>query len=445
MSDVARPSDEYRLWNPFTQMQDFLGSQLLIVERGEGPYLFDQRGKQYLNLTSCLWNAPLGLSCTEVVEAIGAQLENLGYSTLFRASHRPAINLANRIAHITPDGLSRVFLTSNGSESVETAIKMVRQFFSRKGSGKYKVISLERAYHGVSYGALAASGSPGDKAGFEPMPEGFIQVPAPYSRDARSPEAAAAIAASAAQELEKTILAEGPETVAMFLIEPVQGFGGVIIPTQAYFDAITETCRKYDVKLVLDEVTTGFGRTGRMFAAENWGLKPDVMCLGKALGAGYFPVGATVASEEIWNAFQGRASGDKLNHGSTNAGHPGACAAALAAIDIYTRDDLISRAKSNGEHFLESLKELAALSIVDDVRGIGMMFAIDLVRDGTTREPLDEAAMTRIITGCFANGLWVHLAGSRILLLPPFIMDAPLLDEAYTKLKKVLTKAQGWV
>ena len=445
MSDSALPYDEYRLWNPFTQMQDFLDSQLLIVERGEGPYLFDQRGKQYLNLTSCLWNAPLGLSCTEVVEAIGAQLQDLGYSTLFRASHRPAINLANRIAEITPDGLSRVFLTSNGSESVETAIKMVRRYFSRKGSGKYKVISLEGAYHGVSYGALAASGSPEDKAGFGPMPEGFIQVPAPYSRDARSPVTAAAIAASAAQELEKTILAEGPETVAMFLIEPVQGFGGIIIPTQAYFDAVVETCRKYDVKLVLDEVTTGFGRTGRMFAAENWGLKPDVMCLGKALGAGYFPVGATVASEEIWNAFQGKAGDDKLNHGSTNAGHPGACAAALAAIDIYTRDDLIGRAKLNGERFLESLKELAALSIVDDVRGIGMMFAIDFVRDGSTREPLDEAAMTRIVTGCFANGLWVHLAGSRILLLPPFIMDRPLLDEAYIKLKKVLTKAQGWV
>ena len=426
-------------------MQDFLRSQLLIVERGEGPYLFDHRGKRYLNLTSCLWNAPLGLGCTEIVEAIRKQLEDLGYSTLFRASHRPAINLAQRISEITPKGLGRVFLTSNGSELVETAIKLVRQYYSRKGSNKYKVISLEGAYHGVSYGALAASGSPEDKAGFGPMPEGFIQIPAPYSRNARSPEAAADFAASSAKHLEMTILAEGPQTVALFLIEPVQGFGGVIIPTQEYFDIVSETCRRYDVKLVLDEVTTGCGRTGRMFAANNWSLSPDVMCLGKALGAGYFPVGATVATDEIWDVFQGRASGDRLNHGTTNAGHPGACAAALTTIDILTRGNLISDAKRRGEHFLGRLKKLIELPIVDDVRGIGMMFAIDLTRDSSTGEPLDAVAMTRVVEGCFAKGLWVHLARSRILLFPPFIMEDALLDEAADGLKEVLTRAQRWI
>ncbi len=444
-SALMSANSDYHLWHPFTQMQKILHGTNIIVERGEGAFLYDQNGKRYLNLTSCLWNAPLGLGCAEIIEAVTKQLNELSFAAIFRTAHRPAIDLAAKVADILPAGLNRVFLTSNGSESVESAIKMVRQYFHRLGSRKYKVISLENAYHGVSYGALAASGFADDQLGFGPMPEGFVKIPAPFNRDTQTDEERAAFEIACAQRLEKTILAEGPENVAMFLIEPVQAMAGVIIPSQDYFDIIAETCRRYEVKLVVDEVTTGFGRTGTLFAAEQFGLQPDVMCLGKAISGGHFPLGATVATDEIWNAFLDGSDDGRFNHGSTYAGHPGACAAGLAAIDILTRDSLIADASTRGTVFLERLRELTELQVVDDVRGIGMLFAIDLVRDEKSREPLDTTGMDMVMRACFARGLWVHFSANRILLLPPFIMDGPLLDEALAGLKRILSRVPSWI
>ena len=437
--------EDYHLWHPFSQMQKILGAQNIVVERGEGPYLYDQNDKRYLNLTSCLWNAPLGLGRKDIIDAVHKQLNELSFAALFRTAHRPAIDLARKVAEIAPKRLNRVFLTSNGSESVESAIKMVRQYFHRKGSGKYKVISLENAYHGVSYGALAASGFADDQQGFGPMPEGFVKIAQPFNRDSQSEAEREAFEIACAEQLEKAILAEGPETVAMFIIEPVQGMGGAIVPGQAYFDIISETCKRHDVKLVVDEVTTGFGRTGTLFASERFNLDPDVMCLGKAISGGYFPLGAAVATDEIWDAFLADTDAMRFNHGSTNAGHPGACAAGLAAIDILTRDNLIEDAAARGEAFLERLQELKELQVVDNARGIGMLFAIDLVRDPAGREPLDAEAMDMVAKACFARGLWVHIAGSRILMLPPFILEDSHFDEAFSGLKRILSRVPNWI
>lgn len=455
MSVVQQPSaavtagqsrqDEYHLWHPFTQMRKFLDSQMLIVERGQGVYLYDQNGKQYLNLNSCLWNAPLGLGRPEIIEAVVHQLHELSYSSLFRFAHRPAVNLAQKIARIVPGRLNRVFLTSNGSESVETAIKMVRKYFHLQGTRKYKVISLEGAYHGVSYGALAASGFVQDKAGFGPMPDGFCRVPAPHCQRARSMEERKDHALYCAEALEKTIVAEGPDTVAMFIMEPVQAMGGVMIPPDEYFKAVTATCRKYGIKFVLDEVTTGFGRTGTLFAAEHWDLAPDVLCLGKAISGGYLPLGAAVATDEIWSAFLGDNDERKFNHGSTYAGYPGACAAGLAAIDLLTEDGLIEKAAQRGEQFLRRLRELLDLPAVDDVRGIGMMFAIDLVRDAQSREPLDSDAMEIVMRAFFARGLWVHASGSKILMFPPLVIEDEQLDEAFASIRKILFRVPRWI
>ncbi|WP_419914399.1 aspartate aminotransferase family protein [Hoeflea sp.] len=442
---VAQAGDDYHLWHPFSQMQKILSAQNIVVERGEGPYLYDQNNKRYLNLTSCLWNAPLGLGRQDIIEAINKQLNDLSFAALFRTAHRPAIDLAKKVAEIVPGRLNRVFLTSNGSESVESAIKMVRQYFHRKGSSKYKVISLENAYHGVSYGALAASGFAEDQQGFGPMPEGFLKIPQPFNRDSQTEAEREAFEIACAEELEKTIIAEGPESVAMFIIEPVQGMGGAIAPGQAYFDIISETCKRHDIKLVVDEVTTGFGRTGTLFASERFNLDPDVMCLGKAISGGYFPLGAAVATDEIWDAFLADGDDMRFNHGSTNAGHPGACAAGLAAIDILTRDNLIADAAARGTAFLERLQELKELQVVDNVRGIGMLLAIDLVRDEASREPLDSEAMAMVAKACFARGLWVHFSGSRILLLPPFILEESHFDEAFAGLKRILSRVPSWI
>ncbi|MBO6638902.1 MAG: aspartate aminotransferase family protein [Roseitalea sp.] len=435
----------YRLWHPFTPMKQFLDFQPLVFEGGEGPYIVTTGGKRYLNLTSCLWNAPFGLGRTEIIESIHEQMQQLGAASLFRASHPRAIELARRLGEQAPGSLNHAFLTSNGSESIESAIKLVRQFFSRRGSKKSKVISLDKAYHGVSYGALAASGFAEDQHGFGPMPEGFLHIPRPDAREAPPGVTAADHNLACARKLEEAILAEGPDTVAMFLIEPVQGLGGVIVPTQDYFDRIVETCRKYDVKLVLDEVTTGFGRTGTYFAAERFGLTPDVMCLGKALGGGYFPAGAVLASDEIWETFWGDSLDDQFSHGSTYSGHPAACAAAIAVMDLLADGTMIQQVEQRGAHFRRRLDELLALPIVGAVRGIGMMFAIDLVADKKANTPLDTDALVTVFRGLFAKGLWVHPAHSKILLLPPFIMDEPVIDEACDGLAEVLTRAHRWI
>ena len=436
---------DYRLWHPFTPMKQFLEFNPQIIESGDGVYLFSESGKKFLNLTSCLWNAPFGLGCREIIDRIHLQLGQLGAASLFRTSHPAAVELAGRIADIAPDGLNHVFLTSNGSEAIESAIKLVRQYFFRRGSGKYKVISLQNAYHGVSYGALAASGFGDDQRGFGPMPGGFLHIPRPDPREAPQGTSAADHIASCADRLEETILAEGPETVAMFLLEPVQGMGGVVIPTQAYFDRVAAICRKYDVKLAFDEVTTGMGRTGTMFAAQRWGITPDVLCLGKAMGGGYFPLGAVVASDEIWNAFQGDSHEDQFKHGSTYSGHPGACAAGLAVLDLLADGEMIAQVRQRGDHFLQGLQELTELPIVSEVRGIGMMFAVDLVRDKQDQTPLDASAMLAVLRGMFAKGLWVHPAESKILMLPPFIMDEPTIDEACVGLRDVLKRAHAWI
>ncbi|MEM8877173.1 MAG: aspartate aminotransferase family protein [Pseudomonadota bacterium] len=442
---IQPDAESYRVWNPFTPMKQFLGFQPVIFESGDGPFLYTTHGKRYFNLISCLWNAPFGLGRTEIIESIYQQMQQLGATSMFRASHPRAIELAQRLTEKAPGSLNHAFPTSNGSESIETSIKLIRSYYARQGTNKYKVISLDRAYHGVSYGALAASGLAEDQQGFAPLPEGFIHIPRPDAREAPKGVSPDDHILACARRLEDVILAEGPETVAMFIMEPVQGLGGVIVPTQDYFDSIVATCRKYDVKLVFDEVTNGFGRTGTYFAANRWGVEPDVMCLGKALGGGYFPTGTVLASDEIWEAFWGDSNNDQFNHGSTYAGHPGACAAGIAVMDLLADGSMLQQVEQRGAYFLSKLEKLLDLPIVGAVRGIGMMFAIDLVADKKANTPLGTDAMISVFRGMFAKGLWVQPAESKVLLLPPFIMDEETIDEACDALTEVLQRAYRWI
>lgn len=445
MGQGGHTLDGYHLWQPFTQMQTFLREEGIIIEQGDGPYLVDVNGKEYLNMTSSVWNVPYGLGQDEIVDAISAQLKKLGYGSLLRAAHPEAIELAALVADITPGKLNRVFFTSNGSESIETGIKMARAYWAAKGSRKHKVLSLKGAYHGCSYGALSASGFDDDKEGFHPLLPGFHQIEPPYcyrcpfglKRDSCQLECAHA--------LESAIIEHDPDEVALFLIEPVQGLHGVIIPSQDYFDVICRICDKYDVLLMVDEVTTGFGRTGEMFAVNHWNVEPDLMALGKAMSAGYWPLGATVATDEIWKQFLGSDNKSRFNHGSTFSGHPGGSAAGSTAINKMLNDNIAETAKRKGEYFYNKLRELDDLPIVGDVRGIGMMFAVELVRDRETKDPLDAELMKRIVMACFAGGVWVHVGGSTLMMLPPFIVDEALMDEAARRLRKVLRASQHWI
>ena len=444
MANVSTVLEDYHLWQPFTQMKTFLADHQIIIERGEGPYLFDVNGKEYLNLTSCLWNVPLGLGRREIIDAITEQLNTLAYSSLFRAGHTAAIELARLVAEICPGQLDRVFFTSNGSESIETAVKIARRYFWQEQPRKHKVLSLKSAYHGVSYGALSASGFDDMKEGFGPLLPGFRQIEPPYCYRCPFGRTYPDCGVKCARALEDAVLEEKPEQVALFLVEPVMGFGGVVVPPAEYFDIVTAICREYEVLLAVDEVTTGFGRTGKMFAIEHWQAQPDIMALGKAMSAGYFPLGATVLTNDIWQRFIGPDDSTRFEHGSTNSGHPGGCAAGRATIELFRREGYVEKAARRGEFFLERLRELTDLPIVGDVRGLGMIFAVEFVRDKQTKEPLEAGAMAKLVEACYVSGLWVHLSGNRIILLPPFILDEDALDEAYRRLRQVITMAANW-
>lgn len=437
--------EEYHLWQPFTQMQTFLDDVHFVVERGEGPYLFDTQGKQYLNLISCLWNAPLGLSRDDIVDAIADQLRTLGYSPIFRASHTPAIELAGLVAQVTPGDLNRVFFTSNGSEAIESGVKMVRQYYRLKGQDKYKVISLKLGYHGVSYAAMAASGLQADKELFKPVPDGFLQIPPPYCYRCEFGLEYPSCELKCAHHLEEVVLEQGPDSVAMFLMEPVMGVAGCVAPPPEYLKTIAEICKKYDIILMLDEITTGFGRTGNMFAAQTYDVEPSIMALGKGISAGYFPLGATVATDEIFREFLGPTNERRFNHGSTYAGHPGACAAGIKTIDYFTTSNVIAETADKGRRFFEQLKSLEELPVVGDVRGVGMMFGIEFVTDKESKTPMPEETMQRIMMACFAAGLFVHLSGNCIILMPPFVMTDDLLTEAAAKLRAVFQRAPRWM
>jgi adenosylmethionine-8-amino-7-oxononanoate aminotransferase len=428
--------DNYNWWNPFTQINFFLKSPV-IIEKAEGVYIFDIHNRKYLDVSSSMWNVCLGHNQKEIINTITEQYQKLDFVSPFRASNDVAIRLTDKLASLCPINSAKIFLTCNGSDSVEAGIKIARQYFRLKKMNKYKIISLENSYHGVSYGAMACSGFEEDKQYFLPIPDGFIQIPSPNCYHCAYDSKYPACQLQCASFLETTILKEGTDTVAMFIMEPVMGMGGVIIPPEGYYEIIVDICKKYNILFMLDEVTTGLGRTGKLFAAEIWNLSPDMMALGKALSNGYFPIGATVVTREIWNAFLGDDS-VRFNHGSTYFGHPVGCAAALRCIELIEKGNYLIKISELSDFFAQLLKQLREHPLVGDVRSIGMMFAVEFVEDKELKTPLNSEKMKKLVIGCHTQGLWAHFAGNTMLIFPSFIVDRNLLETVYHILLKVL-------
>ncbi len=429
--------DNYHWWMPFTQMNTFLKKHPVIIDQAEGVYLTDTNGRKYLDMSSSMWNVCLGHKRKEIIEAIYNQYHRLDFSSPFRASNSKAVELAKKLSEINHSQLKKSFFTCNGSDSVEAGIKMARQYFKLKNQKKYKIISLKKAYHGVSYGAMAASGFEEDKVYFEPLPAGFLQIPPPYCYRCPYNKTYPSCNIECANYLEEVIKKEKPETVAMFLIEPVMGMGGVIIPPKEYFKIINKICKKYNILLMVDEVTTGFGRTGKMFAHEYWNLSPDIMCLGKGISNGSFPIGATMVTDKIWEQFL---NGDEktFNHGSTYFGHPVGCAAALTCIDIIIKENIIENVQEKGKYFSKLLNDLKGIRIVGDIRSIGLMFAIEFVNDKEYKQPLNKALISKIIGSCHMLGIWAHFTENVMLLFPPFICSNEHLQKAFHILNRVI-------
>ena len=448
---INRDRNSYHLWHPFTNMKTFFDESIVFVE-GKGARIKDIDGNEYINGMSSLWNVHCGLGRQEIIDAISGQLSKLAFCSITRAANLPAIELADKLAEITPEKLNRVFLTSTGSAAIEASVMMIRQYAKLKGTPeKYQVISLEDGYHGVSAAAMSASGVKSMQRLFEPLLPGFHHIPPPYCYRCRYSKTYPDCGLRCAAELERTILRLGPENIGAFLLEPVMAFAGGIIPPDGYLTKIREICDTYDVKLIFDEITTGFGRLGAMFAADYWDVRPDIMALSKGINSGYLPLGAVMCTDEIYEAFLAERPGSGtwswadsgiFSHGSTSDGHPVCCASALANIDIIQKEKLPENAKEIGGYLLSRMKEFLKFSFVGEVRGLGLLIAVELVEDKADRTPLSSDSVFMISTRLLKSGLFAYCMGNCITLFPPLIFTREDADETYTIFSKTFQKVE---
>ena len=413
---------------------------------GKGAYIEDSEGNEYIDCLSGLWNNTAGNGRPELADAAAAQMRQMAFVSGYAGSANPrAIELSERLAHLTYPSINHFYLTSGGGESTDSNIKLARYYWKLKGKpDKTKVISRIWGYHGVTMAAMCATGIPAYWPMFEPRIPGFSHIPSPYPYLYEAPEGAKSQGIAAADELEKQILEEGPDTVAMFIAEPVQGAGGVIVPQEDYFKRIREICDQYEVLLVADEVITGFGRTGKMFGLEHWGIEPDLMQFAKAITSGYFPLGGIGISDEIASVMND--SGSPWMHAYTYSSHPVGCAVALAMMDIVENEDFVGQAQTKGKHLLVKLKEaLADHPHVGEVRGLGMMCGVELVKDKATKEMFDasDGIGAKVHAETVKRGMFSRVRGDCYCVAPPIVTSESTIDDIASILGDSVEAALG--
>lgn len=422
--------DEAHLIHPLHSPKGHVGGKVWVG--GKGAFLIDANGDRFIDGLSGLWNNTAGNGRPELADAAYKQMTDLAYSSGYTGSSNPrAIELAERLAAITYPNINHFFFTSGGGESTDSNIKMARYYWKLKNKpNKTKVISRIWGYHGVTLAAMCATGINSYWPMFEPRIPGFVHIPCPDPYRYRSSDASVSVGIAAANELEKAILEEGADSVAMFIAEPVQGAGGVIVPPDDYFPRIREICDQYEVLLVSDEVITGFGRTGTMFGLEHWGVKPDLIQYAKAITSGYFPLGGIGVSDEIAQTMED--SGKPWMHAYTYSAHPTGCAVALAMLDIIETEDFPGQAKQKGTRLLAGLRSaLSDHPHVGDIRGLGMMCAVEYVKDTATGEtfPAEDAIGARIHEETVARGMFSRVRGDVYALAPPIVTEEQTLDD----------------
>lgn len=438
------------LWMHFTRMGRAQQAETPVIVAGDGCYVTDSAGRRYLDGLSGLFVSQVGYGRRELAEVAATQAEAMHYFPIWSHAHPPAVELAARLAALAPGDLDRVFFTVSGSESVESALKLARQYFRAIGQpGRYKVISRVGSYHGTTMGALAITGLPQFREPFEPMPTGFFKVPntnafRPAFPGLSGEDLTDALVAS----LDQVIRTEGPETVAAVFMEPLQNAGGCLPPpTDSYWPKVREVCDRYGVLLVSDEVICGYGRLGTMFGCERYGYQPDMITTAKGLTSGYSPLGAVLCSERLMEPFLAdeRAS---FAHGITFAGHPVSCAVALANLDVFEREDVVGNVDRNRHVFRSLLEDLRDLPIVGDVRGEGYFFAVELVKDNTTNARFDRDEVEPLLRGkvgprMLELGLIARAddRGDPVLqFAPPLVAGTDELEELVGIVRKVLTE-----
>ena len=417
------------VWLHFFQMghMSSTGARPTILVRGEGSRVWDQDGKPYIDALAGLFCVNAGYGRREIVEAIAAQLTELPYAAPFSFPSLPQIQLARQLAALSPMGpRTRTFFVSGGSEAVETALKLAKAYQRRRGfPERYKTISRRVAYHGTTMGALSVNGLTGVRNRFGPLVPGARHAPLPHPAHCHACSAAGACTLACADEIERIVAFEGPETVAAVILEPIQNSGGAIVPPSGYLERVRAICDHYGIVLIADEVICGFGRVGAWFGSTALGVTPDLMTCAKGITSGYAPLGAVMARPEIGDAFLG-GEGEKFMHGITFGGHPASCAAALANIAILEREGLCARSADLGAAMLRELHAaVGSHPNVGEIRGIGLFLALDLVHDRQSMRPLDEPNLMDWLSDQFRRRGLICRADDR---LDPVIQLAPPLN-----------------
>lgn len=442
-ADVKSWNAEYQ-WQPFADPNAVAKDKPLIIEAGKGAIVHDIDGKEYIDGQGGLWNVNAGHGRKEIIEAITEQLNRLQYYSLFGGTtHSGSIELSKLLVETTSqEGMKRAFFSTGGSESVETAFKLARQYWKLKGQAqRTKIISLHHAYHGVGYGGLSANGTPAFRRMFEPLMAGFFRVESPYFYRNPFTDDPAELARICAMMLERAIIDQSPETVAAFIAEPIQGAGGIIVPPAEYWPLVRAVCDKYGVLLIADEVVTGFGRTGSMFGSRMWGVKPDMMIFAKGINSGYVPLGATMFNERIEQAFENHPDAGFM-HGNTYLAHPLACAAAIANIDIIVKEGLAENAGDVGSYFIGRLSELAKRQKnVGEVRGRGLMIGVELVADKKTKTRFADSDYFGHLVArrCRDNGVLIRNVYDTFIISPPLILTKAQVDRMVEVMDEALT------
>lgn len=406
--------------------------QARIWVEGRGAVIKDSTGREYLDGLAGLWNVTVGHGRESLAKAAHNQMATLAYCSSYAGStNYPAIALAERLSEIAYPSINTFFFTSGGAEATESSIKTARFYWKAQGKAdKTKIISRHRAYHGLTLAAMSATGLPAFWPMFEPRVPGFFHIDAPDPYRFVNPGPGVSIGVAAANQLEAAILREGADTVAAFIAEPVQGAGGVIVPPPDYFPRIREICDRHDVLLIADEVITGFGRTGKWFGLEHYGIEPDIMQFAKGITSGYIPLGGIGVSDAIREVINGVAPGKRWMHAYTYSGHPTCCAVALKNLEIIDDEQLVERAARLGVQLAERLQSLTSLDGVGDVRSHGLIGAVEIVADKTTKalHPPEAQMASRLTEAMLERGLLTRVALDCICISPPLVVSEAQLD-----------------
>lgn len=424
-------TDQAHLMHPLHHPSAYAATRIWVS--GKGAIITDSTGREYIDGLSGLWNVNIGHGRTELGDAAKAQMDRLAFHSAYAGgTNEKAIALAEKLSTIAYPSVNTFFFTSGGAESSESSFKTARFYWKALGKpDKVKVISRHRAYHGLTLAAMSATGLSVFWPMFEPRVPGFLHIDAPDPYRFAHTDTSVSLGVAAANKLEEAILREGPDTVAAFIAEPVQGAGGVIVPPPDYFRRIREICDKHDVLLIADDVITGFGRTGRWFGLDHYGVEPDIMQFAKGITSGYVPLGGIGVSDKVRDVINGVPASKRWMHAYTYSGHPTCCAVALANIDIMEREGLVERAAAMGTRLERRLRELESMDGVGHTRCQGLMGAVEVVADKATKQlfPAEAGVTPKLMDAMLERGLYTRAVMDCICIAPPLVTTEAQIDQ----------------